>query len=538
MSDLAEAISFEDPTDVFYNNIDYIKKQSEKDKSSKGNQLIKKNQSSPKDNLNEGQKRKYKRETDFEISKPKSMKRCRKEDKSTLNISTVEASLQRIGLKQLFADPDGNCFFHSLSVEGLDRHKFLRKQCTAIMQRNSSLFNCLFNAQHRENYFIGEQSVEERCLNMSKDKTWAGFPERFAAALFLKKNIYELYISPSSQHWNIYVGDSKLESLHQNENEPIFITYNVEERHFNPMKPIQSALGEIKVSNVYFLVKDSSPDSEGILLCMTPSDLIPTHNLYQEEAAQHNSTYPVGLRNEGMNICYFNSIVQSLRVFGELFGALESDLQSIPNQESILKSFVTLLKKMKDYSSPDTLEIASRDVLFKMQECFPNKYDFQNQHDPQEFFTDIFMIINQELKQDEDILHHNFSTLLETVTSYEKYNKSQTTRLFTSYLKTNRLMHSSCTKTSFTAMSFLPLAIPENISRHLSVEALVEKFLGEEKRQILSCSECNFPYPDVEEKHTLEKYPRILILKLLRYECNNGSISFNCLIITGTDLMD
>ena len=97
---------------------------------------------------------------------------------------------------------------------------------------------------------------------MELNGTWAGFPERLAAASYLKTNIFELYETPTSQHWNVFIGDNAAESLEQNNNECIYISYNNVTRHFNPLQPHQNVKPNIKITNIYFLIQHASSDSE------------------------------------------------------------------------------------------------------------------------------------------------------------------------------------------------------------------------------------------------------------------------------------
>ena len=84
------------------------------------------------------------------------------------------------------------------------------------MNRNSQLYSALFHNTIRENYFIEELSVYTRCVRMEKDKIWAGFSERFAAAFLLNRNLFELYETGNSFHWNVYIGDSTPEIYDRN----------------------------------------------------------------------------------------------------------------------------------------------------------------------------------------------------------------------------------------------------------------------------------------------------------------------------------
>ena len=515
MCDSAEPIPFEDLTDVFYTNVDY---QTTKNKASgkpKSQEEAEKKSDIPGKTCNVSQQRKKRKQTEENESLDENSKKCRNKDRNAQDITSTEDYLSTIGLTKLECIGDGNCFFRAVAILTKGRYAFLRRAVVSIMSGHAKLFECLFTNPLKDNYFIEESSVHERCLNMEKDKTWAGFPERFGAGLYIKKNIYELYETPTGQHWNVFVGDSKIESLDQNSNDNIFIIYNPETMHFNPLRPNQDFIGNIKVTNVYFLVKHSLPDAEGIFLKMHPSELIPSHKLYQEESDQTFYSKPVGLTNIG-NTCYFNSIMQCIKVFPELFSAFESDLQLISNQNGVTKKVTMLLKFMMEKERPNILEDGCRTVISKLQERFPDKYEYGKQHDPQEVFTDILMMINQEFEWSQEMVYRSFKTLSETVNFQENFFKSQSTKLITSYLKIDRQMHSKCLHTSFQAMSFLLIPFPVNQQHAISIEKLMEYYLQEENRQILSCSECGFPNPQTIERSMVSKFPSILIIKLLR----------------------
>ena len=512
MCDSAEQMSFEDPTDVFYTNVDYEtfrNKATEKTKASENRSYM-----PSKIGDDSQQKKKRKHAEEAESMNEKSKKNCC-EEKNNHYIPNSEQYLSSLGFTKLECIGDGNCFFRAAAILTKGRYSFLRRSVVSIMRGNTKLFECFFTNPLKDNYFIEESSVHERCLNMEKDKTWAGFPERFAAALHIKKNIYELYETPTGKHWNVFVGESRIASLDQTSNDNIFITYSPETMHFNPLRPNQDFTGNIKVTNVYFLVKHSFPNAEGIFLKMHPSELIPSHKLYQEESDQTFYSKPVGLVNIG-NTCYFNSIMQCIKVFPELYSAFESDLQLISNQDGVTKKVTMLLRFMMEKERSDILEDGCRTLISKLQERFPQKYNLGLQNDPTEFFTDMLMMINQEFEWSQDMVYQSFNTLSETVNFQENFFKSQSTKLITSYLKTERQMHSKCLNTSFQAMSFLLIPFPVNQEHANSIEKLMEFYLQEEKRQILSCSECGFPNPLTIEHSQISKYPSILIIKLLR----------------------
>ena len=515
MCDSAEQIPFEDQTDIFYTNIDYQTINNRASGKSKVQEEAQQKSDFPRKTCNVPQERKKRKQKEEEEVEVENSKKCCNEDRNSQDITSTESYLSSIGLRKLECIGDGNCFFRSVAILTKGRYAFLRRAVVSIMSGNTKLFECFFTSPLKDNYFIEESSVHERCLNMEKDKTWAGFPERFGAGLYIKKNIYELYETPTGRHWNVFVGDSKIESLDQNSNDNIFIIYNPESMHFNPLTPNQDFIGNIQVTNVYFLVKHSLPDAEGIFLKMHPSELIPSHKLYQEESDQIFYSKPVGLANIG-NTCYFNSIMQCIKVFPELCSAFESDLQLISNQEGVTKKFTMLLKFMMQKERTDILKDGCRAVISKLQERFPEKYSYGNQNDPQEVFTDILMMINQEFEWSQEMLYQSFKTLSETVNFQENFFKSQSTKLITSYLKIDRQMHSKCLQTSFQAMSFLLIPFPVNQKQAISIEKLMDYYLQEENRKILSCSECGFPNPETIERSMISKHPSILIIKLLR----------------------
>ena len=257
MCDSAEQIPFEDLTDVFYTNVDY---QTIKNKASgkpKSQEEAEKKSDIPGKTCNVSQQRKKRKQTEENESLDENSKKCRNKDRNAQDITSTEDYLSTIGLTKLECIGDGNCFFRAVAILTKGRYAFLRRAVVSIMSGHAKLFECLFTNPLKDNYFIEESSVHERCLNMEKDKTWAGFPERFGAGLYIKKNIYELYETPTGKHWNVFVGESGIESLDQTSNDNIFISYSPETMHFNPLRPNQDFTGNIKVTNVFFLLKHS-----------------------------------------------------------------------------------------------------------------------------------------------------------------------------------------------------------------------------------------------------------------------------------------
>ena len=138
------------------------------------------------------------------------------------------------------------------------------------------------------------------------------------------------------------------------------------------------------------------------------------------------------------------------------------------------------------------------------------------QHDPHELLADIFALINDELRSAQYTEYQTFHTLSETLDFHEKYNKSESTKLMTSYLSIHRDLHQECNQTTFQALPCMLLPFPEGQHESISMEKLAENYFMEERRQIVSCPVCGVSNPQVIEHTSMSKCPKMLILKLIR----------------------
>ena len=526
-SELAEEIVFDDPTSNFYSN--QVLRQS-KNITHSENEKVQKQQPTVEQVIVTNTGENAEKEDDGSPNICKKEERIKKKIKtekvedfkdnvpvSNTNTTNIKTYLSSIGMIKLHCVGDGNCFFRTIAEFTEENHTQIRSNIVQQMNRNSQLYSALFHNTIRENYFIEELSVYTRCVRMEKDKIWAGFPERFAAAFLLNKNLFELYETGNSFHWNVFIGDSTPEVYDRNNLQNIYIAYNVDAKHFEPLRRFKNSEKQIKIANIFYLIRHNSIDSEAIFTKLSPAELNESHKLYQQNTSQN--VQPVGLRNLG-NTCYFNSLIQCLAVSPRLHLAFQADALKIDGEDSTIKKLVSLIRHIAEKSRPARLENKSRDLILKLQKRYERdgkvqKYAFENQEDPQELFTDLLDMINSELRILENG-YQTFPTIEETRHFHESFDKSNSTTLLTSYVKNERIMHSQCENLYFQAMPFLDIPFPEEQFQQIGLETLVDIYFKENETVIDACTSCGLLDSSMIEKKTMQICPSILIVNLNR----------------------
>ena len=422
--------------------------------------------------------------------------------------------IKNLGFIKAECIPDGNCFFRTLEQFTGESYKHLRQAIVTSMKVKKNLYIQLFTKSNREKYFIGEESLEERCQVMSINKNWAGFPEKLASALFMGKNIVELRENNSNISWNVYIGSSEAGSLDQNSLENIYIHYDVISRHFSPLTFQSLNTPSIKIDNLYYLIKNQ--DNEGVFIAMKTHELSPNHEFFQNLQSQSFEEQPSGLINR-QNTCYANALFQCLHSLPQIWNAFEIDKLHTIYESSLVGSVSDLLRALHNKESLETLNYLSEDIMRKIRENKPDKYPIGSHEDPQELYLDLLSVVNGEQEHSKENQRQDQANFVQTIQEHEKWNTSNTTRLLTCYTKTIRFMHSLCQHTTFEAQSLLPLSFPDVSIKSTTVDYLFMRYSQFSEQGIIDkCSNCGLANIDMSEQISMEHFSDILIISLLR----------------------
>ena len=365
-------------------------------------------------------------------------------------------------------------------------------------------------------YFVENSSLEARCQMMAVDKSWAGFPEKVAASHFLGKNIWEIYENKSCFHWNVFFGTMDPRALEQNTLENLYLHYDSITQHFSPLTFENRFATDIQISNIYCLVAEEQGNN-AVFIHMSPMDLSPNHQMFQNYQDSQILDQPVGLLNMG-NTCYLNALVQSLHALPVYINAISIDRMHLQNVDSFSGNVCDLFDAITQNESLNTMAIISENILEKIRRRFRGQFFPGRMEDPQELLLHIQMMINEEQKIPNEVtIFRNVTNLAETMESFQNCNRSNITRISTIYTKVIRIMHAACQTEAFEALTFLVLQFNDSFENSTTVEAMMDRYVQKKDAgDILRCSTCNLPRVHMTQEISLEHLPQILILTVER----------------------
>ena len=383
-----------------------------------------------------------------------------------------------------------------------------------MVQRN--LYKELFTDQMKMEYFVPESDLEARCEKMNKDKTWGGFPEKISSSLFLNMNIFELYQTNMNFHWNVFFGSSDPQILEKNSLPNIFIHYNSLQSHFSPLTPIENVTPIIRIVNIYCLLKEEL-GNHGLFVKLSPNDLNPNHEMFQNWQQQQGANKPVGLENTG-NTCYFSALIQCLYSLPIFVESLTTDHASTQNENSFVCKLNTLLHAIDDKESGNNLRKLTLNVLHDVRQRFGEEFEAGKQADPQELYLSMKMMLDEQLGMPNQIaLMRNHPNLESFIENYEFCNRSKITKISTIYNKVVR-QHLTCKSENYEAFSTLVLQFNEGDSKSTTVEALINKYVEKFKfNEPINCAVCSVRNSNMTQESVLEHLPEVLVITIARY---------------------
>ena len=424
--------------------------------------------------------------------------------------------LSKFGLQMAESLPDGNCFFHSLSTLTGETHQNLRTSIVTKMRIQKNIYKDLFSEELRMKYFIDEVNMDDRCISMLLDRTWAGFPEKVASAIFMGKNLFECYKQQNeSLHWNVFFGSMDPRVLEENNLENIFVFYDESIRHFSPLLKLHNLKEHIPIANIYCILAEGCEDN-GFFLQITPSQLSPNHNMYKSVHQRSRRNQPVGLRNTGL-MCYFISLMQCLYALPVFVNGLHIDRMHIKDDTSFTAKLCELYIGLSERKSLNTLEGLTEGVMAKIWQRFENQFLPEYQHDPEEFLLHMQSLVNEEKRNPNELsLYMQFPDLEQTKKHFEMCNRSNTTHLTTVYVKIVKTFHDTCRRESLEPIPYLTLKFGDNMKQSTTVEELLKQNLQKQKTENSKCPNCNLPNSPTTEETYIVHLPDILVVSLAR----------------------
>ena len=197
------------------------------------------------------------------------------------NKTKIEVYLEDIGLEKINVKGDGNCFFRALVPYSQLTQDQLRYKIVEKMRENPKVYAALYTEPYCEQYSIICENITatnifDRITQMYKDRQWAGFIERFAAAFYFHKNIVELHqYSENTWYWKIFVCETDMDAFESwQQKESIFLFFKPPHFEILKMKGQSPKMPTLNNQSKIYLLYQLSEEYPSIFECLKPNQLL------------------------------------------------------------------------------------------------------------------------------------------------------------------------------------------------------------------------------------------------------------------------